>query len=336
MRYYHYLDQRLHWLTLLLLPLSGLFYVLTTTRRFFYKMGLLKSVRLPVPVIVVGNITAGGAGKSPLVMELALQLLAKGYRPGIVSRGYGTKHKSVPVLVELESQAWTVGDEPLMLARKTGCPVAVCADRIQAAKLLIDDKKCDVIIADDGLQHYRLTRDIEIIVIDSQRQFGNGFLLPAGPLRELPSRLAKANFIVMNGNSPDIVEPRQTTMLFEVSLLKSLQPYGANAEVTSLSCFKGQTVHAVAGIANPSRFFSLLRAHDIEVIQHDFADHQDYRRHHFTFTDELPVLMTEKDAVKCDKLEINNAWVVEITAVLSNTFIEKFTKMLEITHKKNS
>lgn len=337
MRYYNYLDHKSHWLTLLLLPLSGVFLALSIMRRLGYKVGIFKSTRLPVPVVVVGNITAGGAGKSPLVMQLALQLLAQGYRPGIVSRGYGTAQQSLAMLVELDSQAGTVGDEPLMLARNTGCPVAVCADRVQAAELLIASKECDVIIADDGLQHYRLARDIEIIVIDSQRQFGNGFLLPAGPLRELPSRLAKAHFIVMNGSSDQVIDSRQTTMLFEVSLVKSLQPYGTNAEATLLPWFQGQTVHAVAGIANPDRFFNLLRAHGIQVIQHDFVDHQRYQREHFEFGDDLPILMTDKDAVKCDKLAINNAWVVKITAVLSKTFIDDITKMLSsVKRKKNA
>jgi len=328
MRYYDYLDKKIHWATIILLPLSGLFFLLSTLRRLCFKIKVCKSVKISVPVIVVGNITAGGAGKSPLVMELAKQLLARGYKPGIVSRGYGAKKDISPVLVELGSDPSLVGDEPLMLARATQCPVVVCTDRVRAANMLVDSLYCNLIIADDGLQHYRLARDIEIIVVDSQRQFGNGFLLPAGPLRESQKRLALADFVVLNGETEKIVDSRQLTMNLELSCLRGVTLKGEPV-MSDLSSFKGSRVHAVAGIANPDRFFRTLRTEGLELIEHAFVDHKSYKVHDFTFNDDLPILMTQKDAVKCEKLNLKNAWAVEMNAVFPEKFISGVVTMLE-------
>ncbi len=333
MRYYDYLDKKFHWVTLLLLPLSCLFFLLSASRRLCYKVGVCKSVKIAVPVIVVGNITAGGAGKSPLVMGLALQLLAKGYKPGIVSRGYGGGKKMGPVVVESTSDPFLVGDEPLMLARFTQCPVVVCADRVKGAMLLVDSLQCNLIIADDGLQHYQLARDIEIIVVDSQRRFGNGFLLPAGPLRESQSKLLSANFVVLNGETEKIIDPRQITMYLEPCSLRMLVSK-TESKTSTLSSFRGRRVHAVAGIANPDRFFSMLRAEGLEIIEHAFADHQQYKAQHFTFNDDLPIIMTEKDAVKCEKLSLENAWSVELRIVFPKKFVPEIVTMLEVIPKQ--
>ena len=323
MRYYNYLDQKIHWLTILLLPLSFLFLLLSISRKLFYSFGLFKKVRLEVPVIVVGNITAGGAGKSPLVMELAIQLSAKGYKPGIISRGYGGNVHE-PELVTETSDPAQVGDEPLMLARSNCCPVVVCRDRALAGQMLITKCGCNLIISDDGLQHYRLVRDIEICVVDSQRKFGNGFLIPSGPLRETKRRLGTTDFVIVNGNSNEIIDKRQFNMQLDIVAIISLD----GTTTRSLNDFKNERVNAVAGIANPDRFFKMLNSHHINTINHSFADHHAYQQTDFEFNQVLPVLMTQKDAVKCEKLRLNQAWVVEVRPALQENFIADIVTML--------
>lgn len=299
-----------------LLPLSVLYWLVSASRRLLYRCGVLSAEKLTVPVIVVGNITAGGTGKTPVVIWLAQQLRAREYSPGIVSRGYGGSASSTPVRVDLQSAAEVVGDEPLLLARHGGCPVAVDANRVRAAQALVSDG-VDVIIADDGLQHYRLARDYEICVIDGSRGLGNRRLLPAGPLRELPDRLSQVDQLMVNGEmkATDCLSvAEQNAIPFE---LASTEARRLNESLTRpIERFAGTTVHAVAGIGNPGRFFDLLRGSGIQVIEHPFADHAPLRPEDLQFDDDLAVFMTEKDAVKIGKKVGDRFWSVPVTMAI--------------------
>lgn len=288
-----------------LMPFAAIYAAATASRRWLYRHGLCKSTQMPCPVVVVGNLSVGGAGKTPLVAWLAARLAESGRRPGIASRGYRGSAAGAR-LVAPSDDAAAVGDEPLLLARRTRLPVAVCRTRTKAARLLIE-AGCDVIVSDDGLQHYALGRDCEIIVIDGDRRFGNGWSLPAGPLRERPTRLAQADAVVVNGASAG---PGQFTMRLEADRAVALR--GGSA--APLDAFKGVAVHAVAGIANPERFFRMLRARGIEVIAHPLDDHARIGGNDIRFADGKPVLMTEKDAVKCANLADERHWYVPVDA----------------------
>lgn len=300
----------------LLLPLSALYWLVTASRRFLYRCGVFKTERLPVPVIVVGNITAGGTGKTPVVIWLAKELRVHGYSPGIVSRGYGGSASSNPIRVDEHSAPDVVGDEPLLLARHSGCPVSVDANRVRAAQALTSDG-VDVIIADDGLQHYRLARDYEICVIDGSRGLGNRRLLPAGPLRELPERLSQVDQLLVNGEmtaTDRLSVAEQNAIPFE---LASAEACRLNESLTRpIERFAGTTVHAVAGIGNPRRFFDQLRGLKIEVIEHAFADHAALQAEDLKFDDDRAVFMTEKDAVKIGKKVGDKFWFVPVTVAM--------------------
>jgi tetraacyldisaccharide 4'-kinase len=270
-----------------------------------------KVIRLPVPVVVVGNITAGGTGKTPLIIALAQAMMERGFRPGVVSRGYGGTERGPHLLAETDSPAM-VGDEPSLI-RQYDIPVAIGARRPEAARLLIE-AGCDLILADDGLQHHRLGRDVEICVVDGDRRLGNGHLLPAGPLREPASRLATVDFIVVNGGTP---QTHEIPMRLEGGVAVNLDDPTLSAP---LADFAGRPAHAVAGIGNPSRFFASLAAHGIAVDGHPFADHHAFTSDDFTFADGCPVLMTDKDAVKCLPFARANWWRVPVRAVLPEAF----------------
>jgi len=263
-------------------------------------------------IIVVGNITVGGSGKTPLVIRLCELLQRAGYRPGVISRGYGRKDTRLR-LVSTASDPGLVGDEPLLIAQRTGVPVMVATDRCEAARKLIK-KEVNVIISDDGLQHYRLPRHLEICVVDGTRGFGNGLLLPAGPLREPLSRLADYDYVVVNGESDLLPDTLETTRMNLVpGLLRSME----SGQSWRLAQFAGCKANAVAGIGNPKRFFDLLRAARLTVQEHEFPDHYIFERSDFEKMDgSLPVLMTEKDAVKCKSLELKNAWALSVDAAL--------------------
>lgn len=267
-------------------------------------------------IVVVGNITAGGSGKTPLVIRLCRVLKAAGLKPGVISRGYGRKDKSLR-LVSPASDPGKVGDEPLLIARQSGVPVIVASDRCAAARALIK-KGIDVIVSDDGLQHYRLPRDVEICVVDAARGFGNGRLIPAGPLREPLERLASVDHVVLNGEGDVLPEGiKGVPMVLVAGLLRSLD----SGQSWRLAQFAGCRVNAVAGIGNPSRFFDLLRQARLKVSEFPFPDHHDYSRADFERMDpDLPVLMTEKDAVKCKALGLKNAWCLAVEAALPPEF----------------
>jgi tetraacyldisaccharide 4'-kinase len=305
----------------LLLPISWLFCAIVVLRRIAYARGLIKSYKLDVPVIIVGNISVGGTGKTPLVAAIVNHLQASGLRPGIVSRGYGGTAKSWPQSVEASSDPATVGDEPVLLARHCNCPISVGPDRVRDATQLIYHDDCNIIVSDDGLQHYRLKRDIEIVVVDADRHFGNGFCLPAGPLREGKSRLRSVDFVVANGASADY------SYRFRLGVIHAENLY--NGQTVDLASFAGEQVHAVAGIGNPPRFFAYLRNAGIKVVEHPFPDHHDFTANDLAFEDDLPVLMTEKDAVKCAAFAASRHWYVKVAAEPEQRFFQDLTARLK-------
>lgn len=296
------------------LPLAALYGGVIGLRRWLYRRRWLRSVGLPVPVIVVGNIVAGGSGKTPLTIALVEGLRTRGMKPGVVSRGYGGT-ASTPLFLDTQPDPAVVGDEPALIKLRTGAPVAVGADRPEAARLLLD-RGVDVIIADDGLQHYALARDVEICVIDGVRRFGNGRLLPTGPLREPESRLRDVDFIVCNGG-----DARNGEVAMRL-VLEPARKVAGPAQVLPLSAFAGRRVHGVAGIGHPRRFFDALRAQGVDVMEHAFPDHHRYVVQDFDFGDDSPVLMTEKDAVKCRAFAKPGWWSVSVTASLPESFFD--------------
>ena len=294
-------------------PVAWLFGKLMILRRFVYRQGWMRSYRVKAPVIVVGNLSVGGTGKTPLVARLVEVLRDDGYRPGIVSRGYGGQYQDGPRLVTPDSNPVEVGDEPVLLARRCRCPVVVAPDRAAAAHYLLDRNDCNVVLSDNGLQHYALARDIEIVVVDGMRRFGNGACLPAGPLREPLSRLNKVDFIVANGAA------RSGEYLMTLAGERAVNLTDAQVSC-ALSVFCGDLVHAVAGIGNPGRFFAYLRERGIRVLEDVFPDHYVYTAGDLTFGDDLPVLMTEKDAVKCRTVAHDRFWYVPVQAQLDPEF----------------
>ena len=304
---------------IVLLPLSLLFGLVASLRRSLYRIGLIRAIRLPVPVVVVGNISVGGTGKTPLVLWLAGFLRQQGYRPGIISRGYGGSTQAT-MAVEAGSDPAVVGDEPLLLARKSACPVWVGRDRVAAGKsLLRAHPECDVLLSDDGLQHYRLERDVEIVVVDGERQFGNGLLLPAGPLRERVSRLRSVDAVVVSGASQK--DARLLSNAFEMRLegevFCNLRQPNLRARAV---VFLGKKLHAVAGIGNPSRFFTHLRNLGLTFEEHAFPDHCAFRPQDLDFENADMLLMTEKDAIKCTDFADERYWSLAVEAVLPPTF----------------
>lgn len=306
---------------LLLWPLSLLFGVLSALRRLAYRIGVFNVWRAPIPVVVVGNITVGGTGKTPLTLWLAGYLRACGYRPGIVSRGYGGRVEGARA-VAASDPAIEVGDEPLLLARRSACPVWIAKNRPSAARgLLAAHPECDVLICDDGLQHYALARDVEIAVIGS-KGFGNGLQLPAGPLREPLSRLHSVDMVVAN----DLSSAREHyVMRLEGATFRNVLD---SRQTASAAAFVGLMVHAVAGIGNPQRFFDSLERLGIPFTAHSFPDHHPYQAGDLQFDDAQAVLMTEKDAVKCVAFAQANWWYLEIDAQMNDAFGERILKLI--------
>ncbi|WP_293646909.1 tetraacyldisaccharide 4'-kinase [Thiolapillus sp.] len=310
-------------LAYLLLPLSLVFWLISSFRRLLYVLRLKKTHRFSAPVIVVGNITVGGTGKTPLVIWLSRHLMELGYTPGIVARGYGGKASHWPQQVRPDSDPVVVGDEAVLLARLSNCPVCVAPERADAVRELLQHTVCNIVLSDDGLQHYAMGRDMEIVVIDGERGFGNGFLLPAGPLRELPARLRRADLLISNGLWREGVPSmtiREPLVLPLLNLSEEPQP---------LSRAEGETVHAVAGTGNPQRFFDMLQHYGLKAIPHAFRDHRVYRKKDLQFDDDLPVLMTEKDAVKYARFATGRHWLVRIEMAPDPGFIDEFDQLMK-------
>ncbi|MEQ1579738.1 MAG: tetraacyldisaccharide 4'-kinase [Steroidobacteraceae bacterium] len=314
-------------LTLVLTPLSWVFGVVVALRRFAFRVRLLRVEGVSRPVIVVGNLTVGGTGKTPFTLWLAARLRARGYVPGIVLRGYGGSSTTWPREVSAESDPREVGDEAVLLATESGGIVVAGPDRVAAARRAIE-RGADVVVCDDGLQHYRLARDCEVAVVDAIRGLGNGLLLPAGPLREPPSRLSKVDALVMRAPDPALGLRVTTCIIAGAESMASfvVVPTGVRSlksgEVRSLAAFAGQSVHAVAGIGYPEGFFATLRGAGITVIPHPLPDHAPLTAATFEFGDTLPVLMTGKDAVKCRGNNDPRLWVVAAEAVLDTAQAE--------------
>lgn len=296
--------------------LSALYGGAAALRRAAYRRGWLRSERVVAPVIVVGNLVTGGAGKTPLVIAIARWLQAQGRRPGVVSRGYGRRSAGA-LRVRADTPAEQGGDEPVLIARATSVPVQVDADRVAAAQALVAEG-CDVIVADDGLQHYRLARDIEIEVVDGLRRYGNARLLPAGPLREPRERAQSCDLRVVNVGDGQGGDAGQGEWPMRLALRQARALAGDGNR--ALSEFAGNRVHAVAGIGHPQRFFEALRAAGIEVVPHPFPDHHAFRADELRFEDGLLVLMTEKDAVKCAGFAPPHSYAVSAEAELPEGF----------------
>jgi tetraacyldisaccharide 4'-kinase len=296
--------------------LAPLYRALVALRARLFDAGVLRRQRIDAPVIVVGNITVGGTGKTPLTIALVERLRIEGYKPGVASRGYGRRGEDQPRWVDAATSPEDGGDEPVLIARQTGIRVRVDRDRVAAARALVA-AGCDVVICDDGLQHYRLHRDIEIEVIDAQRRYGNGRLLPAGPLREPAERAARCDFRVLNIAHAEL-EAGFGEWPMRLSADSALPLRGGRPR--ALSSFTGQRVHAVAGIGNPQRFFDMLRGLGLGVVPHAFDDHHRYAEDDFAFGSELPILMTEKDAVKCMELADDWFFSVPVAAQLPEAF----------------
>lgn len=327
-----------HPLARLLAPLSWLFCAIVQIRRQAYFIGLLTRHRLPVPIIVVGNITVGGTGKTPIVIALGQFFKKQGFKPGIVSRGYGGRAKIWPQPVYPDSEPRFVGDEPVLLARHSECPVVVAPKRIAAVQRLLDNEQCNLIISDDGLQHYALDRDIEIAVLDDRRGCGNQRCLPAGPLREPLNRLKTVDFILIKSTDSQS-EAKKTPLLEEVGFLTTMacelkmpdkiQSIVDDSILHSLSTLRDKPVHAIAGIAYPERFFKSLRDLGLKPICHAFPDHYDYQASDIHFNDDLPVIMTEKDAVKCQDFAGPQHWYLPITIRLPQALTEHLLDTLK-------
>ena len=314
---------------IVLRPFSWLFYILTSLRRLAYRLRLFKTLKLPVPVIIVGNINVGGTGKTPFVIWLVQQLRQNGWYPGIISRGYGGNVIHTHQVTK-DSLPQQVGDEPVLLVRRTGLPLYVGRKRTRAARhLLRDYPECNLIISDDGLQHYALERDMEIVIIDGERIFGNGQLLPAGPLRETSARLEEVDAVVFNSGAP---AAGGYLMHLVPDHLRKLR---APEERKELSELIGKRVHAVAGIGNPYRFFSQLEQLGLIVEAHPFPDHHAYSTDDFQFAKDDIVLMTEKDAVKCTAFARDNWWFMPITAEIDRALAEKIlARLTRLTEKE--
>jgi tetraacyldisaccharide 4'-kinase len=311
---------------LVLIPISWVFQFLSSLRRSLYDFGLLKSYSLSVPVIVVGNINVGGTGKTPMVIYLVEQLKNAGYMPGVISRGYGGNQSGE---VNADSHPTHFGDEPVLIAKRTLCPVYVNADRVLAGQQLLSNyPNCDVIVSDDGLQHYRLKRDVEMIIVNAPTSLGNQKLLPSGPLREPLKRLCKVNFIIDTGrfDLANITQLKQLPPIYKMQLQMNGIYSLDDTLKTNLQALHRQTVVAIAGIGHPERFFNFIKGLGLQCEFHAFDDHHAFQQSDFEAFKNKTLLMTEKDAVKCKHLALDNAWYLPVSAMVTS---EKTLKPLE-------
>lgn len=300
----------------LLRPLEWLYRCAVMRKRRTFLAGTREAYRAPVPVLVVGNVTVGGTGKTPMILWLIEHCRARGLRVGVVSRGYGAAPPQLPWRVGAGDSAAQAGDEPLLIVQRSGVPLAIAPLRSRAIQKLLAEEELDLILCDDGLQHYRLARDLELVLIDAARGLGNGRCLPAGPLREPAGRLAEVDAVLCNGAAAD------TEQGFALQLRPSVLVNLSSGERVGLDHFtSGQQVHAVAGIGNPQRFFNTLEALNWRPVAHPFADHAEYSPEVLRFSPELPLVMTEKDAVKCRGFAKDDWWYLAVEAQPSPAFV---------------
>ena len=316
------------WL-LLLLPLSWLFSALSILRRR-YLQSRYQGYSFSAPVIVIGNISVGGSGKTPLIIALVKALQARGYSPGVVSRGYGGSAPSYPLSVTPHTAVSESGDEPLLIASVAQCPVVVGRDRRAAVDYLLAKSECDLVLSDDGLQHYRLHRDIELAVVDGMRGLANGRRLPAGPLREGPGRLNEVDFVVANGGADLNMQTAMESMAIKPLCFRQLQSGDCETVDSWLADHEDKRVHAVAAIGNPQRFADTLDKLGLEVVLHSFDDHQSLGVEDLSFADNLPVVVTAKDAIKlAGQTVAANIWSLDVEAVIDLAFVDKLVARLE-------
>ena len=308
--------QKSTWLVLLV-PLSWLFRAISRFRRIVLQWRF-QGQSYAMPVVVIGNISLGGSGKTPLIIALAKALSERGYSVGVVSRGYGGASAQYPLVVGPDTLVSQSGDEPLLIAKKLGCPVVVDPNRARAVEKLVKSFSCDLILSDDGLQHYRLHRDVEIAVVDGRRRFGNGYTLPAGPLRESPRRLKEVDFIIQNGGIVEPDDPETYIVQLETS---GLRRFGSSELIGFDQWVESTNIHAVAAIGHPERFFESLRQMGFKVDSEPKNDHQVLTACDIGFDDDLPVVITAKDAVKYQGLVPDNLWVLEVEMALDNEFV---------------
>lgn len=325
--------QKFTWLSLLLLPLSLLYCSISFFRKLFYRLGIFSTVNIGVPVIVIGNISVGGTGKTPLVIWLVKLLQKHNFKPGVVTRGYGRKSGTQSFVIQAHNTVLETGDEPAIIYQNCHCPVVVDVDRARGAAKLVTELQCDIVISDDGLQHYRLGRDMEIGVIDGTRGHGNRLCLPAGPLREPVKRLREADAVVINNQPMQYSHKNKFDMRLQTEKLVNVFD---REHKEAADYFNSKTVHAVAGIGNPDQFFEKLSTLGMNVLPHPFPDHYHYNAQDITF-DDHPVVMTEKDAVKLrgnrdiNVNKKNNYWYLPVAAKLPRDF-EQF--ILKTTKEK--
>lgn len=307
-------------LFLITLPIAAIFYLLSRLRKFGYKIGLLTTYYFDVPVIVVGNITVGGTGKTPIVIALAKHFTQQGKKVGVVSRGYAGAHQKGSLLVNKNTPVALCGDEPLLIAYECEVPVMVNKNRACAVQDLLMQSRVDLVISDDGLQHYAMGRAVEIVVVDGKRRFGNGLLLPAGLLREPQSRLKSVDFVINNGEL--CADEFSSTMQ-----AKAFINLKTNAQ-KSTDFFEGQSCYGVAGIGNPQRFFDALNTLGVQVEPHIFADHHSFTPDDLHFDGAYPIIMSAKDCVKCRQFATEQMWYLQSEAELSDDFLTKLDMKL--------
>ena len=299
----------------ILLPFSAIFFILSYIRLWLYRFRILKVNDSSLPVIVVGNITVGGTGKTPIVISIVNYLKSQNKKVGVVSRGYGGEYSQESLEVTLSSDPIECGDEPLLIKQQTKVPVAVAKNRTKAIEFLIKKYSLDVIVSDDGLQHYSMGRDIEIAVIDGHSRLGNGLLLPAGPLREAKSRLKSVDFIINNGSN------------LEGEISSEIEPHEyinlLTKEVKGLDHFKGKKCYAVAGIGKPDNFFSILKNNGVKLITKPFPDHYAFTEKDLIFNENHPIIMTSKDCVKCTQFATNQMWYLSVSAKINSNFYQQ-------------
>ncbi len=311
-----------HILSYFLWPLSLLYRVIIAGRSYLYRKKIKKTIHFPVPVIIIGNITVGGTGKTPLVISIAKWLVQQGWRPGIVSRGYrGRVNKNQVQEVLASSDPRWVGDEAVLLVQSTGCPMFIGKNRVAAVTALLNQSNCNIVLSDDGLQHLALGREIEIAVIDGQRRFGNGFCLPAGPLREPISRLKTVDFRITNGEAEGNEWP---TQLKQGEIYQITDP----SRIFKPEMVQGKIIHAVAGIGHPQRFFNSLTVLGLTIIPHAYPDHYQFQAKDLNFGPDAWVIMTEKDAVKCRSFADERHWCLPVTSSLDPQFFYLLNKKL--------
>lgn len=307
----------------LLRPLEWLYRRVVRNKRARFLAGEGDIYRASVPVLVVGNVTVGGTGKTPMILWLIEHCRSRGLRVGVVSRGYGAKPPSLPWRVRVGQSASEAGDEPLLIVQRSGVALMIDPDRSRAVRALLDAEPLDLILSDDGLQHYRLARDLELVLIDAVRGLGNRRCLPAGPLREPMERLSSVDAVLYNGAASDRSDG--FAFVLKPTTLVNLR----SGERLPLDHFPaGQALHAVAGIGNPQRFFNTLEALHWRPVHHAFADHAVYSAQALTFTPSLPLIMTEKDAVKCRAFAAEDWWYLAVDAVPSAAFVSWFDSQL--------